>query len=327
MVSNTILITLTLGSKQFYEPQSYSNPDYVRSVMQRQADLERQIYEAEAMFFSAQRRSSESLVDSYDSSQSSPTASMMDEALQAALAMNELRTAADLRAAMASPLMEPEDMSASIASIMTQRTDDSMDMDISDRLTIPRTRPSRAQSCGSKRPFDEYANKADEAMVVEEAMASGVIQCPYPSGKMSASAPDLTQPQAGVFGHIVKTSDTHPIIISPFFPAELLPILSAHLHPLTPTELSSGKPFLMTSAIDVPSLLLSFVPPSPNALVPSLHGFRQYPPTALGNLLLSSCPGKRLRMEGPVKGRGPVCRDLATDLRRIKNEGVGCLVW
>nr|ADE10061.1 PTPc [Tremella fuciformis] len=141
------------------------------------------------------------------------------------------------------------------------------------------------------------------------------------------SAPDLTQPQPAVFGHVVKTSDTHPIIISPFFPAELLPVLSAHLHPPTAAELSSGRPFLMTSAIDVPSLLLSFVPPSPNTLVPSLHGFRQHPsPTALGNLLLSSCPGKRLRMEGPVRGRGPVCRDLSTDLRRIKNEGVGCLV-
>jgi hypothetical protein len=55
------------------------------------------------------------------------------------------------------------------------------------------------------------------------------------------------------------------------------------------------------------------------------NGSRQS--TRLGNLLLSSCPGKRLRMDGPVKGRGPVCRDLRADMRRIKGEGVGAIVW
>jgi protein-tyrosine phosphatase len=54
------------------------------------------------------------------------------------------------------------------------------------------------------------------------------------------------------------------------------------------------------------------------------NGSRQS--TRLGNLLLSSCPGKRLRMDGPVKGRGPVCRDLRADMRRIKGEGVGAIV-
>ncbi|KAF8270249.1 protein-tyrosine phosphatase-like protein [Lactarius quietus] len=43
---------------------------------------------------------------------------------------------------------------------------------------------------------------------------------------------------------------------------------------------------------------------------------------ALGNLYLSSCPGKK----GPVRGRGAVCRDLEQDLRRIKALGVGCIV-
>ncbi|KAH9083895.1 phosphatases II [Lactarius deliciosus] len=47
---------------------------------------------------------------------------------------------------------------------------------------------------------------------------------------------------------------------------------------------------------------------------------------ALGNLFLSSCPGKKVRLTGPVRGRGAVCRDLEQDLRRIKALGVGCIV-
>lgn len=46
----------------------------------------------------------------------------------------------------------------------------------------------------------------------------------------------------------------------------------------------------------------------------------------VGNLYLSSCPGKKVRLTGAVRGRGAVCRDLATDLQRFKNLGVGTLV-
>ncbi|KZT27984.1 phosphatases II [Neolentinus lepideus HHB14362 ss-1] len=46
----------------------------------------------------------------------------------------------------------------------------------------------------------------------------------------------------------------------------------------------------------------------------------------IGNLYLSSCPGKKVRLDGPVKGRGTVCRDLRSDLKRIKELGVGCVI-
>ncbi|GLB37237.1 putative protein tyrosine/serine/threonine phosphatase activity [Lyophyllum shimeji] len=46
----------------------------------------------------------------------------------------------------------------------------------------------------------------------------------------------------------------------------------------------------------------------------------------IGNLLLSSCPGKKVRLQGPVKGRSGVCRDLDTDLRRMKDLSVGCII-
>ncbi|KAF8580005.1 hypothetical protein K439DRAFT_1654413 [Ramaria rubella] len=47
---------------------------------------------------------------------------------------------------------------------------------------------------------------------------------------------------------------------------------------------------------------------------------------ALGNILLSSCPGKKVRLTGPVKGRSAICRDLTHDLRRVKALGIGCII-
>ncbi|QRW21603.1 Dual specificity phosphatase, catalytic domain [Rhizoctonia solani] len=48
----------------------------------------------------------------------------------------------------------------------------------------------------------------------------------------------------------------------------------------------------------------------------------------LGNLYLSSCPGKKVRLNGPTstKGRGAICRDLKADLERIKQTGVFLIV-
>jgi hypothetical protein len=398
------------GAKTYYEPQSSANPDHVRSVMQRQAELERHVREHSGSFFPCLRSrdscgdsDTDPSIDSYDSSLPSPTASTLlstDEALAAL-------TAANLRAAMASPLLDgglPNAsqisllLTASPKSIKGQRSlaeldmlassmhlsrDESMDVDIDADLVasqtsidgaiptrqriLPPTRPIRAQSCGSKRPLmvpgegleEEKRRKVDEAMVMEEAVDTGVIMPPRHATvshnpRMSASTPDLCSARSvaaaaaaagtdspAVFGHVVKTSDTHPIIISPFFPDQLLPILAQHLVVPPPSGLwSTNIPLLLRSDIDVPSLLLSFAPPAPMshpsgsgtaAIVPSpvqsSFDQRWRTPTTVGNLLLSSCPGKRLRMEGPVKGRGPVCRDLATDLRRIKGEGVGCVVW
>ena len=34
-----------------------------------------------------------------------------------------------------------------------------------------------------------------------------------------------------------------------------------------------------------------------------------------------------VRLSGPVNGRSGVCRDLTQDLRRIRELGVGCVVW
>ncbi|KAJ7350247.1 protein-tyrosine phosphatase-like protein, partial [Mycena albidolilacea] len=50
------------------------------------------------------------------------------------------------------------------------------------------------------------------------------------------------------------------------------------------------------------------------------------PTFTIGNIFLSSCPGKKVRLQGPVKGRSGVCRDLHADMRRMKDLGVGCII-
>ncbi|WVR00311.1 hypothetical protein IAU59_007454 [Kwoniella sp. CBS 9459] len=382
------------GASAFYQPQSYANPHHVAYVMQRQAELERHIALSAGMFFSCSRpanRESDdetdpSSLESYQSSQASPTTSMSmssDDVLSAA--MNEQKTAAEIKAAMGSPLVplaslpdvndslpslppaetSPKsikgarslnDLHVLAGSMALSKDDSAMDVDQSDAGSLANSadlsdsrvvnRPARAQSCGAKRPLtievdeEEKRRKVDEAMVVEEAVESGVIMPPSrpaAPNRMSSSVPDLskakvTSPPA-VFGHVVKTSDTHPIIISPFFPADLLPVLTQHLIMPPPSGPFSQIPLLMGSDIDVPSMLLSYVPPPPKApFEPTwvdgsfMADTNNKTIRVLGNLLLSSCPGKRLRLDGPSRGRGPVCRDIATDLRRIKSEGVGCLV-
>lgn len=347
--------------------------------MQRQAELERLLCTTSTTFFSCRRSRSSSnadterSVESYESSLPSPN-TLVSNSSDDALA----KTAADIQAAMASSLLplrgdgsvqgsqvslrlddSPKsvkgtrsltELSSLASSMALSKVETSMDVDQCDSVcACGSARDRDIKSCGAKRPLcgeseeEDKRRKVDEAMVVEEAVDTGVIMPNITCGqnpKFSASTPDLSQGQSdspAVFGHVVKTSDTHPIIISPFFPAELLPILSAHLVMSPSAGPFSTSPLLMSSAIDVPSVLLSFAPPAPNpALVPNpVQSIVRQQQIAqqwgqirnVGNLLLSSCPGKRLRMGGSVKGRGPVCRDLCTDLRRIKNEGVGCLVW
>ena len=369
MIDGSPLIFLT-GSQQFYEPQSYCNPQYVSSIMARQARLERELCDQSALFFSCRRlsrspsdNSSAPSMESYESSQSSRPESMSLSAdISAAMAsqlLDDSQTVAPLLPAM--QLTEAKSMS----DLRTQTGDGDLAMDVDSESVSASpsslSRQARSTSCGSKRPStsageeEEKRRRIDEAMVVEEAVETGVIMPnvhrPRPmlsaSGRqMSASTPNLiaqaaATDSAAMFGHVVKTSDTHPIIISQFLPSELMSTISQNLaFPFTGVENPFVSPqleeaSLLSSKIDIPSLLLSFVPPQAplqRVLVPSpvqshfAHGItgRQ---ERVGNLLLSSCPGKRLRMEGPVKGRGPVCRDLATDMRRIKNEGVGCLIW
>ncbi|PIL34093.1 hypothetical protein GSI_03804 [Ganoderma sinense ZZ0214-1] len=83
-----------------------------------------------------------------------------------------------------------------------------------------------------------------------------------------------------------------------------------HPHPL---PLTSALPLRHISAISV------CVPAVPSE---STDGNSRL----LGNLYMSSCPGKKVRLDGPVRGRSTVCRDLRSDLSRIKRTGTACIV-
>lgn len=79
--------------------------------------------------------------------------------------------------------------------------------------------------------------------------------------------------------------------------------------------------------------------------IPTLPYSTDTPSFILGNMFMSSCPGKKgmdsftvnksrlfilfvsVRLKGPVKGRSGVCRDLYADLQRMKDLAVGCVVW
>ncbi|KZV61765.1 hypothetical protein PENSPDRAFT_658661 [Peniophora sp. CONT] len=49
-------------------------------------------------------------------------------------------------------------------------------------------------------------------------------------------------------------------------------------------------------------------------------------PPMLGNLLLSSCPGKKVRLTGPTRGRAPVSRSLPADLARARALGATLII-
>ncbi|EUC64114.1 DSPc domain protein [Rhizoctonia solani AG-3 Rhs1AP] len=92
-----------------------------------------------------------------------------------------------------------------------------------------------------------------------------------------------------------------------------------------PTTYDDSHPRIKLPApITLPTLppVAPLPPPniSPVPLSPSVGPNRPI----LGNLYLSSCPGKKVRLHGPttVKGRGAICRDLKADLERIKQAGV-----
>lgn len=46
-----------------------------------------------------------------------------------------------------------------------------------------------------------------------------------------------------------------------------------------------------------------------------------------GNLGLSSCPGKKVRLDGPVNGRAKIVRDLDMDFDRLHKLGFTRVVW
>ncbi|WFD22713.1 hypothetical protein MEQU1_001388 [Malassezia equina] len=164
---------------------------------------------------------------------------------------------------------------------------------------------------------------------------------------------------------MIKTSDSHPINISLIVPISLLPAISQHVYQhLSPSwNLQGGcasVPYQSSASLTelVPRDLLAErlayklqhtdtytlgqvrgeeLTRLPKAL--SLHTMINECPSAnektfstdakegmIGNLLLSSCPGKKVRLDEPVQGRCGIRRDLKMDLERFKDMGVRAIV-
>lgn len=166
----------------------------------------------------------------------------------------------------------------------------------------------------------------------------------------------------------IKTSNSHPIQVSPILPPSMLDALSAqvlaHLPPEYAECASATDPARacgyvhrgqriepgefaahLLHALEDPEAHLTEqvrgeqlirLPPSvalDEIAREAPPGCKDCPSThqpveagRLGNMILSSCPGKKVRLNGPERGRGSVCRDLKMDLARYRAMGVRAIV-
>ncbi|CBQ69883.1 conserved hypothetical protein [Sporisorium reilianum SRZ2] len=172
----------------------------------------------------------------------------------------------------------------------------------------------------------------------------------------------------------MKTSDTHPIHISPILPDDLLADVGRRIHSAAEPQFLKLGSSIANGSVEQNLQLTAFsdnyfeehareqvqgdrlirlrnmldltsvtaTDPSANYLSQSQlaeqaskentlalssvsDAGEQQAPT-IGNLLLSSCPGKKVRLSGPVRGRGAICRDLGLDLARIHSIGARAVV-
>ncbi|KAJ1327188.1 hypothetical protein BSLG_010530 [Batrachochytrium salamandrivorans] len=103
-----------------------------------------------------------------------------------------------------------------------------------------------------------------------------------------------------------------------------------------PSSSPSNEPRMMlpSKVLDTRGRVSVYIAPSRSDRDPLLQKAASTLPTTLqqqmlihGNLCLSSCPGKKVRLTtGPVDGRAAVCRDLESDFERIASAGVQTVV-
>lgn len=88
-----------------------------------------------------------------------------------------------------------------------------------------------------------------------------------------------------------------------------------------PPSAASSSPQLMVTPIS------RSLPEGDSALAKKHVESGSSSPTGLiGNLYLSSCPGKKVRLDGRMHGRGGICRDLKMDLARFRQMGIRTIV-
>ncbi|KAH7339744.1 hypothetical protein B0J17DRAFT_373194 [Rhizoctonia solani] len=110
--------------------------------------------------------------------------------------------------------------------------------------------------------------------------------------------------------------------VSTSIPSLVPPITCDNSHP----KIHLPAPIVLPTLPLPPPSVIPPPPPNLNPPPPSPSVVHNRP--ILGNLYLSSCPGKKVRLHGAthIKGRGAICRDLRADLERIKQTGVFLVV-
>ncbi|EGG01443.1 uncharacterized protein MELLADRAFT_79033 [Melampsora larici-populina 98AG31] len=214
-----------------------------------------------------------------------------------------------------------------------------------DAVTNPATMESKLANPTEKRKFqDRTPSPAAEQLALDGGHTLiGVV-----SGDHVATKPDVVKT---VHGSSVKTSQTHPMNISPVVPPELsvaladfyltspitneqpLPSLPVDLYDLTGPHASRAyeefhihhqQRLYHFSQHHQPGLPVKDSPLGQSP--PSINAVR------LGNMLLSSCPGKKVRMFDTLAqrqaagNRSPICRDLKSDLSRAQSIGVRAII-
>ncbi|GAA5922197.1 hypothetical protein JCM3775_003527 [Rhodotorula graminis] len=182
--------------------------------------------------------------------------------------------------------------------------------------------PVAVQHCGASVVVSGPVPKVEDVSAVPKVPEMGGLPRPAPS---SEEIPGLLPGMQVVNGVAVKTSASHPINISPLVPPELLEYLASNLSDpflppsrTPPLALDDDAPFILRPSVatDLISVTAAYY------AAPSTLPVSDVAPPPLGNFVLSSCPGKKVRMNGEPKqgGRGAICRDVATDLRRARDD-------
>ncbi|KAG9287867.1 hypothetical protein G9A89_017462 [Geosiphon pyriformis] len=120
----------------------------------------------------------------------------------------------------------------------------------------------------------------------------------------------------------LKTSRTHPLNVSWLLPDELVVTLS--VDPFPPSsdifDIYSNPSLVEQYKIRGNELLETlFIQKKPLSS-------KEHIPVEIGNFGLSSCPGKKVRLNGPVRGRATIDRDLVLDFQRLRTMGVTTIV-
>lgn len=215
-----------------------------------------------------------------------------------------------------------------------------------DAVTNPTTMDSNLANPTEKRKFQ---SRTPSPATEQPTLDGGHMLVGVDSADHLASKPNIVVKT--VHGSSVKTSQTHPMNISPVVPPELSVAL-ADFYLTSPINHEQPLPSLPVDLYDLTGphashayeefhvhhqqRLYHFSQHHQPSLAAKNDSQAQSPPSInavrLGNMLLSSCPGKKVRMFDTLAqrqaagNRSPICRDLKSDLSRAQSIGVRAII-